>query len=133
MNTISRKTTLSFALLALVSAPLAFAQDAATQAADPAAEAATHDPAKKSWAEVDVDGDGAVSMDEAQAVPALGAAFAQADANADGSLTGEEYKAYVAQVQAEASTGTAADASALDDPQPQADETGEADATEGDE
>lgn len=119
MNQLSRKSLLgSFALVAMLSAPLAFAQDATTTTADPAAQppaaeqtppatyndaaAATTagDPAaKKSWADVDGDKDGKLSKAEADSVPALAQVFGQADADSDGSLTAEEYKAFVAKNQ----------------------------------
>jgi hypothetical protein len=116
----TRKSLLgTFALVATLSAPLAFAQqaDAAATgasaqpaastdaaAAQPAAAPATSNDAaaatptsvsKKSWADVDADKDGNLSKAEAAAVPSLGQAFDKADSNADGSLTGAEYKAYV--------------------------------------
>jgi hypothetical protein len=120
---LSRKSLVgTFALVATLSAPLAFAQsdtaatDAAAQAttatdasmqstptapqpttSNDAAVATTQgDPAKKSWAEVDVDKDGNLSKAEASVVPALGQVFDKADGNADGSLSADEYKAYVA-------------------------------------
>lgn len=122
----NRKTLIgSFALVATLSAPLAFAQtdtsatDASAQtttstdaSAQPTstdtqtttsndASAATMqgDPAKKSWADIDADKDGNLSKAEAAAVPALGQVFDKADSNADGSLTADEYKAYVDQSQ----------------------------------
>lgn len=121
----NRKTLIgTFALVASLSAPLAFAQsqtdasstdasaqsttasDASTQSTTPTDASATTsndasaattqgDPAKKSWADVDADKDGNLSKAEASAVPALGQVFDQADANADGSLSADEYKAYV--------------------------------------
>jgi len=117
----TRKSLLgAFALVATLSAPLAFAQSqtdaAATGAAaqpasptDAAAQPAATAPAtsndaaaatpgnvsKKSWADVDADKDGNLSKAEASAVPSLGQMFDKADSNADGSLTGAEYKAYV--------------------------------------
>lgn len=118
MNNLSRKSLIgAFALVASLSAPLAFAQqaeqappteqsadaaaatasDAAAQASEPAATAAA--PQKKSWSDVDVDKDGNLSKTEASSVPALGQVFDKADANADGSLTAAEYKAYVAKAQ----------------------------------
>ncbi|UHQ22794.1 EF-hand domain-containing protein [Lysobacter sp. 5GHs7-4] len=122
MNTLSRKSLIgAFALVASLSAPLAFAQqaeqappaeqtaqstdaaaaaatDATTaQASEPAATAAA--PQKKSWSDVDVDKDGNLSKTEASSVPALGQVFDKADSNADGSLTADEYKAYVAKAQ----------------------------------
>jgi len=121
MNQLSRKSLIgTFALVASLSAPLAFAQSAETsaqQAAPPTetqqpatptespapatapAESAAGAPAKKSWADVDGDKDGKLSKTEAATVPALGQVFDQADADADGSLTADEYKAYVAKVQ----------------------------------
>ena len=118
MNNLSRKSLIgAFALVATLSAPLAFAQqaeqappteqsadaaaatagDAAAQASEPAATAAA--PQKKSWSDVDVDKDGNLSKTEASSVPALGQVFDKADSNADGSLTAAEYKAYVAKAQ----------------------------------
>lgn len=110
----------TFALVASLSAPLAFAQtdtaatDASTQSTtttdttqtttttdqtttsnDAAAATTAGEPAKKSWADVDLDKDGNLSKAEAAAVPALGQVFDKADGNADGSLTADEYKAYV--------------------------------------
>ena len=103
----------TFALMATLSAPMAFAQQA--QQADPAAAeqaAPTAQqaqptstaptgaaPQKKSWADVDTDQNGSLSKSEASSVPALGQVFDQADANADGALTADEYKAYVAKAQ----------------------------------
>ena len=119
MNNLSRKSLIgAFALVASLSAPLAFAQQAeqaapaeqaqsadaaaatdaaAAQASEPAATAAA--PQKKSWSDVDVDKDGNLSKTEASTVPALGQVFDKADSNADGSLTADEYKAYVAKAQ----------------------------------
>lgn len=121
MNTLSRKSLIgAFALVASLSAPLAFAQqaeqappaeqaqstDAAAAAATDATTAQTGEPAataaapqKKSWSDVDVDKDGNLSKTEASSVPALGQVFDKADSNADGSLTAAEYKAYVAKAQ----------------------------------
>ena len=116
----TRKTLLgAFALVATLSAPLAFAQSqtdaaatgASAQPASPtdasaqpaaapttsndASAAAPSNVSKKSWADVDADKDGNLSKAEASAVPSLGQVFDKADSNADGSLTGAEYKAYV--------------------------------------
>lgn len=121
MNQLSRKSLLgSFALVAMLSAPLAFAQDPATTPApttdaatppaadaqapttsnDAAAATTAGDPAaKKSWSDVDTDKDGNLSKAEADSVPALAQVFGQADADANGSLTADEYKAYVAKNQ----------------------------------
>lgn len=105
MKQISRQSFL-LAIAASLAMPAAFAQDATTDAATadasmqaaPAADAAA--PEKKSWNDVDLDKDGALSQTEAGAVPALGQVFTEADADADGALTAEEYQAYVAKVQA---------------------------------
>ena len=117
MNQLFRKSLLgSFALVAVLSAPLAVAQDASTTdaATPPAADAqaapttsndaasatTAGDPAgKKSWADVDSDKDGKVSKNEADSVPALAQVFGQADVDADGNLTADEYKAFVAKNQ----------------------------------
>jgi hypothetical protein len=115
MTNHSRKPLLAAAaLVAALSAPLAFAQQSASPApaqdaaaaqaepassAAPAAAAPTAAPQKKSWADVDSNKDGALSKTEAATVPALGQVFDKADANADGALTTDEYKAYVAKVQ----------------------------------
>jgi hypothetical protein len=107
----SRKPLIgAFALLASLSAPLAFAQSAdaaagqgaapAAQAAAPADAAPAAAPQKKSWSDVDLDKDGKLTKTEAAAVPALGKVFDQADGNADGALTTDEYKNYVVQIQA---------------------------------
>ncbi|GAB3098884.1 EF-hand domain-containing protein [Lysobacter terrae] len=118
---LSRKTLIgSFALAAVLSAPLAFAQsqtdtsastDASAQSTTPtdttatqstqattsndASAATSGDPSKKSWNDVDVNKDGSLSKAEAAAIPALGQVFDKADANADGALSADEYKAYV--------------------------------------
>ena len=135
MTTFSRKSLIgAFALMATLSAPLAFAQSAASppQAAPPteaatqaetgpqaqtATQAATGAqgataatdagmaPAKKSWSDVDTDKDGSLSKTEASTVPALAQVFDQADSNADGTLTADEYKAYVAKIPGGATGG----------------------------
>lgn len=99
------------ALSAALAMPLAFAQEQAeeaTQQTEPTAEqatgAATETPTQSTqsaaqgqqgWAEVDTDGDGAISKQEAAANPGLSQVFDQADADADGKLTADEYKAFV--------------------------------------
>ena len=116
---LSRKSLIgTFALVATLSAPLAFAQtdtssteqapppttsnEASMQSPPPttsndaAAATTAGDPAKKSWADIDLDKDGKLTKTEAAAVPALVQVFDQADSNADGSLTSDEYKAHVA-------------------------------------
>lgn len=116
MTTLSRNTRLvAFALVASLSAPLAFAQSS-TAAAPPTDQAAAQDataqpaqaaaPAKKSWADVDADKDGKLTRAEADSVPALAQVFAQADGDADGSLTADEYKAFVGKQQGAAAGDT---------------------------
>ncbi len=108
------------ALVALCTAlamPLAFAQekteDAATQQtqATPTASqatgatgATTQDPArstqsaaqaKQGWADVDTDGDGAISKQEASTNAGLSQVFDQADTDADSKLSADEYKVFV--------------------------------------
>lgn len=102
------------ALLALGTAfamPIAFAQDAATQAPEPqdptaqpapAAESAT--PQQLTWNDLDTDGNGTLSKDEAAPVQQLVQVFDDADADGDGQLTSDEYKAHVAQVNNPASS-----------------------------
>lgn len=115
MNIHTRKSMIgALALVASLSAPMAFAQSAeqappteaatsASAAQDAAAttdaQATTAAPQKKSWADVDGNKDGNLSKSEAAAVPALSQVFDQADADANGSLTPDEYKNYVAKVQ----------------------------------
>ncbi len=107
MTVLNRKSLIgTFALVATLSAPLAFAQqaqsDAAAEQAAPTAQQAapaSAAPQKKSWSDVDTDKNGALSKSEASSVPALGQVFDQADSNADGALTADEYKAYVAKAQ----------------------------------
>ena len=111
----NRKPLIAAALVAMLSAPLAFAQSTTPQSSqDPAAASADQTGAsgasatqgsanssgKKSWSDVDTDKNGSLSKSEASSVPALGQVFDQADADADGALTADEYKAYVAKAQA---------------------------------
>ncbi len=48
------------------------------------------------WSELDVDGNGNLSLTEVEAQPGLVKVFTQVDANADGELTQDEYKAWLA-------------------------------------
>lgn len=99
----SKTAAIGVALLLALSAPLAFAQDATDAsggtAASPQAATAAGDADKKSWNDVDTNGDSALSQAEAASVPALAQVFSQADTDGDGALTADEYKAYVAKVQ----------------------------------
>ncbi len=109
------KKSLAVALVASLAAPLAFAQDATTETAPPAGQAApvteanVTAPQAQSWNEVDINQDGVLNQAEAAAVPALAEVFVEADANADGSLTPEEYQAFVAMVQTGGAAGTSND------------------------
>lgn len=105
-------------LLAIATAlamPLAWAQaPPADPAADPAADGAAAaesarpgattppgnaaEPRQLTWADVDIDGSGAISQEESGQLPSLAQVFADADADDDGQLTPDEYKAYVATV-----------------------------------
>lgn len=96
------------ALTAALAAPATFAQsttatDDAAQAtpaatSQPATPAPQSDaaPAKKTWADLDIDKDGNLNKSEVATIPSLEAVFDQADANADGALSGDEYKTYLA-------------------------------------
>lgn len=92
------------ALSAALAMPLAFAQEAqdVQEAEQDATGAAVQQPAQaaaaggnQSWADLDVDGDGTLSLQEAQAHSGLAQIFEHADSNADGQLSQDEYKAYV--------------------------------------
>lgn len=71
------------------------AQTPASQPASPSPQAEAA-PARKTWADLDIDKNGNLDKAEAGGAPSLQAVFDQADANADGSLTGDEYKTYLA-------------------------------------
>ena len=53
-------------------------------------------PAKKSWSELDANGNGSLSATEAAPMDGLSQVFARADADANGELTQDEYKAWLA-------------------------------------
>lgn len=109
------------ALGAAFAIPMAFAQDATTmQQEDPTAthdattqeatpqeyatpEAATAQPL--TWADVDADGNGTLSREEAANIPALAQVFDDADVDNDGELTQDEYRNYVAQSDANPTDG----------------------------
>ncbi|KAF1687375.1 calcium-binding protein [Pseudoxanthomonas broegbernensis] len=106
-----------FLILGLAAAPLAMAQTAPTDA-QPAQAESTHAPATGaaeqqahqsaargeglSWADLDADGNGNLSRQEAQRHAGLANVFAEADSDADGELTGDEYRSYVQKQQADA-------------------------------
>ena len=60
--------------------------------APPTSDVAT--PAPRSFQDLDTDGDGSISKDEAAADPALTQSFGTLDQDADGKLTSAEYQAY---------------------------------------
>lgn len=62
----------------------------------PATPATPATPAKKSWSELDANGNGSLSATEAAPMQALDKVFAKADADANGELTQDEYKAWLA-------------------------------------
>jgi len=113
--------SLGLAFAAVVSAPLAFAQDANASAtgqenaaAQPATPATPADPqagtsavpatpaqpaataGKVTWSDLDADKDGKLTRTEAAPIDSLSQSFDAADADQDGALTTDEYKAYLA-------------------------------------
>jgi len=91
----------------IAAAPLAFAQSTTAEtppteaAAPPATGAAEQQPSQSaasgqslSWAELDVDGNGSLSQQEAKRHDGLSQVFAQADADANGELTADEYRSF---------------------------------------
>lgn len=68
----------------------------AAQAAVPATPATPATPAKKSWSELDANGNGSLSATEAAPLDGLSEVFVKADADANGELTQEEYKTWLA-------------------------------------
>lgn len=113
-RTITMKNSKTFAPILTAAAlalavPLAFAQDAqppqqeaqakttqdmATQQAAPQAQPEQANAAN--WEDLDSDGNGTISKEEAAAAPRLAEIFEDVDANKDGELTADEYKAYLA-------------------------------------
>jgi hypothetical protein len=101
---------LSIALASALAAPAAFAQSAPANPQDPAAQAAPQsappaeaapqatDPAQKTktWAELDANGNGSLSVTEAAPIESLAKVFPKADKDGDGELTADEYKAWLA-------------------------------------
>ncbi|PJJ98683.1 calcium-binding protein [Lysobacteraceae bacterium NML91-0213] len=78
---------------AVLAAPLAFAQDTATTTTGAQTGASG---TQLTWADLDSNGDGNLSRDEATAHSALAAVFDQADADSDGQLTADEYRTFAA-------------------------------------
>ena len=75
--------------------------------------------AKVTWAELDADGDGMLSAEEATGIEALGDGFDEADADDDGLLTAEEYRdwheAHLSDADPPGTTGDAGDTNGGDD------------------
>jgi Ni/Co efflux regulator RcnB len=69
----------------------------ATGAATQSTQQATGSAGQQGWEQVDTDGDGSISKQEAGANAGLSQVFDQADADADGMLTTDEYKSFVDQ------------------------------------
>jgi len=99
------------ALGAALAIPAAFAQDANTPATDtqttqtpPANPTQSTGPAAGqqtlTWADLDVDGNGTLSLTEAGGLQSLSMVFTEADTDGNGELTPDEYKAYVARANA---------------------------------
>ncbi len=97
------------ALSAALAMPVAFAQEADATAQDPqdpttttqeptAAPAPAAQPESQplTWADLDVDGNGTLSRQEASNVQSLAQVFDEADTDKNGELTPDEYKAFVA-------------------------------------
>lgn len=82
------------ALAAALAMPVAFAQDAAAEPQEATQEAAPQSQSL-TWADLDADGNGTLSKEEASAVQSLGEVFDEADADKDGQLTADEYRAYM--------------------------------------
>ena len=99
-------TILTFALASALAAPAAFAQSAPTNPQDPAAQAMPQQPApeaapqaapaQKTWAELDANGNGSLSAEEATPIESLTKVFAKADKDGNGELTADEYKTWLA-------------------------------------
>ncbi|MCA0394311.1 MAG: EF-hand domain-containing protein [Proteobacteria bacterium] len=94
------------ALGAALAMPVAFAQEADATAQEPTTT--TQDPTaapqaepatagqQLTWADLDVDGNGTLSKQEASNVNSLAQVFDEADADQNGELSPDEYKAFVA-------------------------------------
>lgn len=94
------------AVIASLSAPLAFAQQTPPTPPAPPATPAPAAPQQMTWADVDTNQDGVLSKEEVAVVPQLAQVFDQADADGNGELTLEEYEQFAAKAQAEAAAGS---------------------------
>ncbi|ADV28379.1 EF-Hand, Calmodulin [Pseudoxanthomonas suwonensis 11-1] len=105
MKKLNTRTPTGLLFLGMIAAaPLAFAQSteptgqpAPTQGGTPAATQAPQSGSGQgqSWADLDKDGNGSISRDEAKAHAALSGVFATADTDGDGELTAEEYRTFI--------------------------------------
>ena len=113
-NTTNRNklAILTFALASALAAPAAFAQSASGAPQDPAAQSAPQQPttaqqptteaapqaapAQKTWADLDANGNGSLSVTEAAPIESLAKVFPKADKDGNGELTADEYKAWLA-------------------------------------
>ena len=107
MQKTNKLAILSFALASALAAPAAFAQSAPMTAQDPAAQPAPQQqpteaapqaaaPAQKTWADLDANGNGSLSVTEAAPIESLAKVFPKADKDGNGELTADEYKAWLA-------------------------------------
>lgn len=89
------------AAIALIAAPLAYAQEipqrGEERSSPQASPAPPTAPAPRPFQELDQNADGAISKDEAAVDPPLAQVFGTLDKDADGRLTPEEYAAYAQQ------------------------------------
>lgn len=111
MKNIRQPLVAMITLGAALAMPMAFAQDAVTQAPptsgaatsstqqgyaqDATAEAPQAQQGQVTWADLDTDGDGRISRAEAAALEGLAQVFDDVDADGDGYVTPEEYRNYV--------------------------------------
>lgn len=98
MRNHERRLLIVTALCAAFAMPAAYSQTG-TQAASPESETTSPArdntaPAPVSFEELDANGDGAISKEEAAIDPALAQAFDTLDKDADGKLSPAEYAAY---------------------------------------
>ncbi|MCR6686616.1 EF-hand domain-containing protein [Pseudoxanthomonas sp.] len=117
MNNSLRLTSGLLVLGMLAAAPLAFAQsttaqeEAAAQKTQPTSPTATGAAEQQprqagasgqglSWADLDADGNGNLSLQEATRHQGLSSVFTQADTDGDGELTADEYRGYIQKQQA---------------------------------
>ena len=108
MQKTNKLAILSFALASALAAPAAFAQSAPTTPQDPAAQSMPQQqqqpteaapaaaPAQKTWADLDANGNGSLSVTEAAPIESLAKVFPKADKDGNGELTADEYKAWLA-------------------------------------